>query len=165
MSGPVFHGMRAPKFLSLMATMTVLINTGHAQGKTLSPHRSMAARRQSAIAAAASQTHLPTDALRAILEIEGGRLGSRSANTNGTYDLGPAQVNTINLPYLAQHHLTVYDIQNTWRGNLLAEALLLRRAIRQGGCLWNGLGLYHSATKPLMIAYATKAWAIIHRPL
>ena len=36
--------------------------------------------------------------LKAILKVEGGKIGTVSKNTNGSYDLGLMQINTIHLP-------------------------------------------------------------------
>lgn len=120
-------------------------------------HRQMT--KSMAIRYAARTVGVKARILRAILAVERGRIGQTRSDSNGSADLGPAQINTVNLPYLRTKGLTRDAIRDTWKGNILAEAYLLRRAIRSGGCIWNGVGLYHSATHRLQVAYATKIWA------
>lgn len=124
---------------------------------TINPHHRMT--RNGAIRYAAQTVGVKAGILRAILDVEHGRIGQTRIDSNGSADLGPAQINTVNLPYLRTKGLTKESIRDTWRGNILAEAYLLHRAIRSGGCIWNGVGLYHSATHRLQVAYATRVWA------
>ena len=50
----------------------------------------------------AAQTYsVPPAVLVGIYQVEGGKVGQAVANTNGTYDLGPMQINTIWIPDLA----------------------------------------------------------------
>ena len=50
----------------------------------------------------ASQTYaVPPAVLVGIYKAEGGRVGQESPNQNGSYDLGPMQINTTWLPDLA----------------------------------------------------------------
>ena len=50
----------------------------------------------------AAQTYsVPPTVILGVLNVEGGKVGMASSNTNGTYDLGPMQINTIWVPELA----------------------------------------------------------------
>ena len=51
----------------------------------------------------ASQTYdVPPALLAGIYKAEGGKVGQQVKNTNGSFDLGPMQINTIWLPQLAR---------------------------------------------------------------
>lgn len=104
-------------------------------------------------------------ALAAILAVERGRIGQARTDTNGTADVGPAQINTVNLQYLAAHGVAVSRLDTSWRTNILAEAILLRRAIHAGGSLWMGVAMYHSATPGIGKAYAVRVWGFLAQPL
>jgi len=58
---------------------------------------------ESCLLAAASAHRVPPAVLVILLNVEGGKLGRVSANTNGTVDIGPMQVNEIWLPEISQH--------------------------------------------------------------
>ena len=52
----------------------------------------------------ASQTYsVPPAVMVGIMQVEGGRVGQQVLNTNGSYDLGPMQINTIWVPRLAKY--------------------------------------------------------------
>ena len=91
--------------------------------------------------------------LLAVMKTEGGRLGEYSRNSNGSYDIGPMQVNTIHLPELSK----AYGIPQATVSKLLAfngcfnvavGAWMLRmRTNEAAGDFWYGIGRYHSAAK------------------
>jgi hypothetical protein len=88
--------------------------------------------------------------LLAVMKAEGGRLGEYSRNSNGSYDIGPMQVNTIHLPELSK----TYGIPEATVSKLLAYngcfnvavgAWMLRmRTNEAAGDFWYGIGRYHS---------------------
>jgi hypothetical protein len=90
----------------------------------------------------------------AVMKAEGGRLGEYSRNSNGSYDIGPMQVNTIHLPALSK----TYGIPQAEMSKLLAYngcfnvavgAWMLRmRTNEAAGDFWYGIGRYHSAARP-----------------
>ena len=102
------------------------------------------------ILGAASIHHLPPTVLVILLNVEGGRLGQVSGNSNGTVDVGPMQVNEIWLPKLAAHwHATIDDTFEALRDNFCANveggAWILRLALDEArGDFWQGVGIYHS---------------------
>lgn len=52
----------------------------------------------------AAQTYsVPPAVMVGILQVEGGNVGQQVHNTNGSYDLGPMQINTIWIPQLAEY--------------------------------------------------------------
>ena len=84
--------------------------------------------------------------LRAILMVES-RLNPKAmnVNTNGTRDIGVAQINSIHLPVLQNHGIKESHLMdgcvNTYVG-----AWLLRKQISRYGLNWFGIAAYHSVT-------------------
>lgn len=84
--------------------------------------------------------------LRAILVVES-RLNPSAinVNTNGTRDIGVAQINSIHLPVLQNHGINESHLMdgcvNTYVG-----AWLLRKQISRYGLNWFGIAAYHSVT-------------------
>jgi hypothetical protein len=100
---------------------------------------------------AANTYQLPPQALIAIMHVEGGKVGQAVANTNGSYDLGPMQVNTIWMPELAKIWGT--DTQTAMRRvrdngcvNIHVSAWILRQRVNTTGNLYKGIAAYHSYT-------------------
>ena len=84
--------------------------------------------------------------LRAILVVES-QLNPKAINinTNGTRDIGVAQINSIHLPVLQSHGIKENHLMdgcvNTYVG-----AWLLRKQIARYGLNWFGVAAYHSVT-------------------
>jgi hypothetical protein len=100
----------------------------------------------------ASNTYqVPPAVMIGIMHVEGGRVGQQVLNRNGSYDLGPMQVNTIWLPELSKlwnvdrrtaHHW----VRDNGCVNVHVAAWILRQKINNTGSLTRGIGHYHSAT-------------------
>jgi hypothetical protein len=92
----------------------------------------------------------PPAVLVILLNVEGGRLGAVSPNTNGTVDIGPMQVNDIWLPKLAAHWATTeraayVALRDNFCANVEAGAWILRIGLDEArGDFWDGIGIYHS---------------------
>lgn len=104
--------------------------------------------RAECVAYAAERTDIHPLVIEAVIEVEGGQIGTISENGNGTHDLGIMQLNTINLPLIQRHFPRV-----GWRElvfnpcvNIAVGAWFLKRKITEAGSLWTGVGNYHSAT-------------------
>lgn len=117
----------------------------------------------------AAQTYaVPPSVLLGILHVEGGRVGMASKNTNGTYDLGPMQINTIWMPELARHwgvsketaHRMVRDDACV---NIGVGAWILRRNMDRTGSLYTGIAHYHSATPHLGHRYREKVMSAMQK--
>lgn len=90
--------------------------------------------------------------LLSVMKRENGRLGAFVRNGNGTYDIGPMQINTVHLPDISTRlgipeakvaQLLAYD----GCFNVAAGAWLLRRRTNEAnGDFWYGIGFYHSKT-------------------
>ena len=100
----------------------------------------------------ASQTYdVPPALLAGIYKAEGGKVGQQVENTNGSYDLGPMQINTIWLPELSKKwginidaaHKLLRDDACT---NVDVAAMILRGHIDETHSLSSALKHYHSRT-------------------
>lgn len=77
---------------------------------------------------------LPVEVLQAIHKVEGGRPGTVAGpNRNGTYDLGPMQINTIWLPALKPHGIERNDLLNDACTNIAVGAWIYRQALNRHG--------------------------------
>ena len=96
---------------------------------------------------AAQHFGLPPSVLLAVAQIEGGRPGQAVRNTNGTYDLGPMQLNTA---WLAQ--LRPYGIDPRWAmadgcyPYQLAAWRIRAHLVQDSGDYWSRVANYHSRT-------------------
>jgi hypothetical protein len=66
-------------------------------------------------------------------------------NTNGTVDIGMAQINSIHLPELARHGIQSQHLFDPCVATYVA-AWLLRKNIDRHGLTWRGVAAYHSLT-------------------
>ena len=102
------------------------------------------------LTAAGSVYDEPPSILVILLNVEGGRLGAVSPNTNGTVDIGPMQVNDIWVPKVAAHWRTdvksaYLALRDNFCANVEAGAWILRMGLDEAhGNFWEGVGIYHS---------------------
>ena len=102
------------------------------------------------LTAAGSVYDEPPSILVILLNVEGGRLGAVSPNTNGTVDIGPMQVNDIWVPKVAAHWRTdvksaYLALRDNFCANVEAGAWILRMGLDEAhGDFWEGVGIYHS---------------------
>ncbi len=100
----------------------------------------------------ASQTYsVPPAVLVGIYKAEGGQLGMESRNDNGTYDLGPMQINTIWMPDLAGKWGVSQTTARRWVRddactNVGVAAWILRTHLDETGSLSQAIAHYHSRT-------------------
>ena len=112
----------------------------------------------------AAQTYnIPPAVMIGILGVEGGRVGQAVSNTNGTYDLGPMQINTLWVPQLARYwgvsQSTAKNwIQNDACTNLGVSAWILRQHLNETKSLSKSIGYYHSRTPSLSHSYRQKVY-------
>ncbi len=79
----------------------------------------------------------------AILKTEAGRPGLAVRNKNGTYDLGPMQVNTL---WVTRHGLNAQELRDHGCFNIHVGTAILANELRQTSHLGTGIGNYHSRT-------------------
>lgn len=118
----------------------------------------------------ASNTYqVPPAVMIGIMQVEGGRVGQQvGPNGNGTYDLGPMQVNTRWVPELARIWRVSEPTAKSWVRddgcvNLHVAAWILKQKIMETGSLYGGIARYHSATPGLGSRYAGKVIAAMER--
>lgn len=102
--------------------------------------------------------------VKAILQVEGGRVGMRSPNTNGSFDLGPMQINTLWLPTLRARGIGEAELLWDYCTNIAVGTWILARALHASQAppntpdYWQAVGKYHSRTPHLNVRYAVKVW-------
>ena len=102
-----------------------------------------------------------------VLWKEGGRIGMANKNVNGTYDLGPAQINTSWLYLFSSYGITLNDLRYNPCTNVYAEAWVLRYNANKLGGNWFkavmayniGANAHSSAIIKIGYKYAT---SVIH---
>jgi soluble lytic murein transglycosylase-like protein len=115
----------------------------------------------------ASQTYkVPPAVMIGIMHVEGGRVGQQVLNSNGSYDLGPMQVNTIWLPQLSRlWNVDVSTAQGWVRDNgcvnVYVAAWILRQKIDSTTGLYSGIAHYHSGTPWRGQRYADKVVTVM----
>ena len=98
------------------------------------------------IPAAAQHHRIDPRLLRAVLKVESDlRPWAFGRNTNGTVDMGMAQINSIHLPELARHGIQSQHLFDPCVASYVA-AWLLRKNIDRHGLTWHGVAAYHSLT-------------------
>ena len=111
------------------------------------------------IVGAANAANLPLAALIGILATENGRVGEALLNDNGTWDIGPFQLNTIHVNELAEMGIAPEDVLRDGCANAYAAAWLLRKEYDRTGDIWQAVGAYHSRTPHRRDAYIARVKA------
>lgn len=113
-----------------------------------------------AIERAARAHNVSARRLRAIahLESSSGKSVMLRKNKNGTYDLGPFQINSVHWSTTCK----MYDVSST-EGNAMCAALLLRQAKRHESADPYWVGRYHSKTPSKKKSYAMKVIEILKK--
>lgn len=100
----------------------------------------------------ASQTYsVPPAVLVGIYKAEGGQVGQEVRNTNGSYDLGPMQINTIWMPDLAAKWGVNEETAHKWVRddactNVGVAAWILKGHLDETKSLSQAIAHYHSRT-------------------
>ena len=105
---------------------------------------------------AANAADLPLAALVGILATENGRVGEALCNDNGTWDMGPFQVNTIHVGELSAMGIAPEDVLGNGCVNAYAAAWLLRKEYNRTGDIWEAIGAYHSRNPERSRAYIAR---------
>lgn len=116
----------------------------------------------------ASQTYsVPPAVLVGIYKAEGGKVGQEVKNSNGSYDLGPMQINTIWMPELAQKWGVSEDTARKWVRddactNVGVSAWILKGHLKETGNLSQAIAHYHSRTPRHGTRYKKRVIDILH---
>lgn len=102
---------------------------------------------------AAARYNLPLAAMVGILATEGGKTGEALSNTNGTWDMGPFQINTCHINELLQAGMVPDVILRDGCANAYAAAFILRKEYDRTRNIWDAVGAYHSRTPHFRDAY------------
>ncbi len=105
---------------------------------------------------AATAYHLPAKLIIAIIQVERGKVGYIVQNKNGSYDIGPAQINSAWLPTLKAYGITQTELQFDPCINIKVGAWIAAKAIAKENNLLTGIGDYHSHTRQYNHAYSQK---------
>ena len=115
----------------------------------------------------ASQTYsVPPAVLVGIYKAEGGQVGQEVRNTNGSYDLGPMQINTIWLPELADRWGVSEETAHKWVRddactNVGVAAWIFKTHLNETGSLSQAIAHYHSRTPVHGTKYKGRVIAIM----
>lgn len=93
----------------------------------------------------AVEFHVPASLIVSVLSIERGATGTINRNKNGTYDMGPMQINSSWLPILKKYGYSANDIIYDACKNVQVGTWILANNISKSNKLWKGIGNYHSA--------------------
>lgn len=109
---------------------------------------------------------IPPALLVGIYKAEGGKIGQEVSNTNGSYDLGPMQINTIWIPDLAKKwgvsEATAYkQVRDDACTNVGVAAWILRNHITETQSLSQAIAHYHSRTPQYGEKYKKRVLAIM----
>ena len=102
---------------------------------------------------ASARYNLPLAAMVGILATEGGKTGEALSNTNGTWDMGPFQINTCHVNELLQAGMRPDVILRDGCANAYAAAWILRKEYDRTRNIWDAVGAYHSRTPKFRDAY------------
>lgn len=117
----------------------------------------------------AAQTYsVPPAVMVGILQVEGGAVGQQVQNKNGSFDLGPMQINTIWVPELAQYWGVNSSTAARWIRddactNMGVAAWILRRHMDETGSLSKAIAHYHSKTPQYGYPYKAKVVEAMRR--
>lgn len=106
------------------------------------------------INSAAYEYHVPAKLIIAVLNVEDGKVGQAVKNTNGTYDLGPMQINSSWKNTLSQRNISLQQVRNDACTNIKVGTWILSKNIADGNDLFDGIGDYHSHTTKLNKQYS-----------
>lgn len=118
----------------------------------------------------AAQTYsIPPAVMLGIYQVEGGKVGQAvGPNKNGSYDLGPMQINEIWLPELAKQWGVSKSTARRWVKddpctNVGVSAWILRSHLDETGDLSRAIAHYHSRTPHIGGAYQSRVIASLRR--
>jgi soluble lytic murein transglycosylase-like protein len=108
---------------------------------------------------AAKDYQLPPAILYAIRRVEGGALGQKVLNRNGTLDYGPMQINTVWVSQFEKKEgVTRRQIAHDPCMAVRAAAYILRSEINRVRDFWQAVGNYHSRSPVHHVRYRDRVY-------
>lgn len=98
------------------------------------------------LSAVATRYELPVAILLGVLATEGGQPGQAVSNTNGTWDLGPFQINTCHVKQIADAGVSPALLLTDSCVNAAVAGWILRKERNRSRDIWEAVGAYHSRT-------------------
>ena len=117
---------------------------------------------------AAQNYAVPPAALVGIYHVEGGKVGQQVRNKNGSYDLGPMQINTIWMPELAKKWGVSESHAKKWVRddpctNVGVAAWILRGHLKETRNVKQAIAHYHSRTPKFGNVYRKKVINVMYK--
>lgn len=98
------------------------------------------------------------DLLAAIRLTEGGQVGHIHWNRNGSYDIGPMQINSTHLAQLRQFGISYQSLLQNDCENIVVGAWILHSNLGAARNLWASIGDYNSHTPWFNRTYQLRIW-------
>lgn len=98
------------------------------------------------------------DLLAAIRLTEGGQVGRITWNHNGTYDIGPMQINSSHLAQLQRYGISYQALLLNPCQNIMVAAWILHSNLASSRSLWTSIGDYNSHTTAYNRQYQQRIW-------
>jgi hypothetical protein len=109
---------------------------------------------------------VPLAAFVGIMAAENGQVSQVIVNRNGTYDIGPLQINSSWLGSLARHGISEVVVRNNGCVNVMAGAWIFRQVlVETKGDVWGAIGRYHSGRGSLALTYQRRVYRHLSSPL
>ena len=124
-------------------------------------------RAKACIAQAASYHGVDERLLRAVFAVESGtdlNPFAVSKNSNGSVDIGMAQINSQHWPQLAKMGIKPEQLYDPCVASFVG-AWMLKKNIDTHGLTWQGVARYHSATPALNQRYQARLYAALEREM
>lgn len=102
---------------------------------------------------AAYEYHISAKLIIAVLNVEGGKVGQAHKNQNGTYDLGPMQINSAWWPKFYAYGITPQQVLYDSCINVKVGAWILSKSIADNRNFLFGVGGYNSLTPSINAKY------------
>lgn len=119
--------------------------------------------REACIVRAAAHYGAHPDIIRAVVRTEGGKVGKIRYNKDGSFDMGPMQINSVHLPELAKYGITQTSLTNDECLNIHIGTYYLQKHIVTAPHFWNGVGRYYSKTPTKNVSYQHRVWSNLEK--
>jgi len=136
---------------------------GPSAGRAPTKRSDESAQWRSCAAAAAVDFQVPLIVLTLLREMEGGRIGHEVVNTDGSYDIGPMQINSQHLPTFQRYGISRAMLRDMMCVNVYAAAFLLRDLMQRYPSVADVVAHYHSPTPSVQVIYLKRATGIVER--